>query len=676
MFPWKLCVLVMLILVLYLPVPQGHISTSNGSFASQLASTSLAVGGTSTGIVGPSEPLVGETPPDRQQVETTIAVDPRNPNILVAGAQDLRLVASGEHRWHGYYRSIDGGLTWVSSLLPGFPGDTSPQGIASPLHKSNTTSDPVVAFDTMGDVFYAGLVFNTTCPSVCTSGTQSGNLAFVAKYTNDGATYSGTTLIKGPIIADKPWIAVDNTGGTYNGKVYLVFDANLTTTSPFGTLLTSSSDGGMTFSSPFYVPSDQTGELPGVAVDGSGNVYVSSDAFDPITEAFLNYIQVSKLTNGGTTLVQNVKAVNPANWLTSSPAGASFRAFTIPQIAADSSGVYLTFDDVRLGNSNVYLAQSTDGGLTWSAPQIINDVLTGQHFFPTISVSGGIINVAWYDSRLNSGTTMTSLDVYYANSPDGCMCFSPNLRVTNVSFNPEIVKRTDLGPTLQPFMGDYFGIASTPFTAYPVWADNRFACDTFDATYNSCVDQDAFIAPISLPDFSISATPSALTILQGGSRNSSVTITSLNGFNGAVTVSSSSSPPGLPINPVSKTVQPASGGTVSFNITFSPNGSTTPQTYAVTITGTSGPRTHTAAVSVTVQSQTVGGIVVTIDKAALLASLIVLAGPMIIMLGVGAGLLKTLKRWAKENRGRATSSSEPDHGRVRWQRANQKPSTG
>jgi len=46
-------------------------------------------------------------PAERQQVEPTIAVDPRNPNIIVAGAQDYRLLSVGGHRWHGFYRSTD-----------------------------------------------------------------------------------------------------------------------------------------------------------------------------------------------------------------------------------------------------------------------------------------------------------------------------------------------------------------------------------------------------------------------------------------------------------------------------------------------------------------------------------------------------------------------------------------
>src|SRR5215831_671683 len=150
-------------------------------------------------VVGTNVPVIGDTPPDRQQVEPTIVVDPRNPSIIVAGAQDLRLKANGEHRWHGYYRSTDGGQTWSSSLLPGFPGDTSISGAMSPLHRSNATSDPVLAFDSHGDLYYAGLVFNIT-------NTGIGNtVLFVARYVDDGATYDGVSLVTGPLFADKEW---------------------------------------------------------------------------------------------------------------------------------------------------------------------------------------------------------------------------------------------------------------------------------------------------------------------------------------------------------------------------------------------------------------------------------------------------------------------------------------
>jgi hypothetical protein len=441
--------------------------------------------------------IAGEAPADRQRVEPTIAVDPHNSSIIVAGAQDLRLKAVGEHRWHGYYRSTDRGQTWTSSLLPGYPGDTSPQGLASALHRSNTTSDPVLAFDRTGNLYYAGLAFNLSATTAIIP------VAFVAKYTNDGATFAGATLVQG-IFADKPWIAVDTTGGPSDGNVYLAYDAALTPTSNYATVFTRSVDGGKSFSAPFFVPADQTGGLPGVTVDSAGNIYVSTDASDPVTGVALNYTQVSKLTNGGTTLVQNVKAVNPAYWLFNSPQGGSFRAFTIPQIASDSQGVYLVWDDVRLGNANVYLTRSTDRGTTWSSPQRVNDVVSGQHFFPTVTASGGTVTVAWYDSRFSPPTTMTALDVFYAQSTDAGVTFSPSYRVTSTSFNPNIVKRTDSPGITSIFMGDYIGISSGPGVSYPIWTDNRNACDTVDPTYG-CVDQDVFTATL-IPIHNVTAT--------------------------------------------------------------------------------------------------------------------------------------------------------------------------
>src|SRR2546428_227948 len=125
-------------------------------------------------------------------------------------------------------------------------------------------------------------------------------------------------------------------------RANLAFDANLTSTSHFASVLTHSSDGGRTVCEPLYTPGDETGELPGLTVDPLGDGSVSSDAFDPVTGASLNYFQVSKVTNGGTVLAQNVKAVTNACFLglaSTLPRG-SFRDFTIPPLVSESKAVY------------------------------------------------------------------------------------------------------------------------------------------------------------------------------------------------------------------------------------------------------------------------------------------------------------------------------------------------
>jgi hypothetical protein len=606
--------------------------------------------------VGPNIDIAGEVPPDRQQVETTVAIDPLNTSIIVAGAQDLRMKPL-EHRWHGYYRSTDGGQTWITSLLPGFPGDSSPAGLSSPLRASNTTSDPVLAFDRQGNLYYAGLVFNVSANGPLGNGPIGNTVAFVAKYTNDGATYSGATLIKGPLFADKEWIAIDNTGGPYDGTVYLAFDANLTATSYFGTIFTRSTDGGRTFSSPFYAPADMTGELPGMTVDPSGNIYVSSLAYNPFTGSALNYTQVTKSAPGGAGIIQNVRAVNPAQWMPSFLPGGQFRTFTIPQIASDSKGVYLVFDDIRQGNASVFLTRSTDGGSTWTSPLRINDTPNCQHFFPTIASSGGIISVAWYDSRQNLGTTMNSLDVYFSESLDGGVNFLPNIRLTTNSFNPNTVYRTDSPNPAQRFMGDYTGIAATPTTAHPVWADNLNACDTIDPTWG-CIDQDAFTSTISLADFTIAASPPTQTIQQGTTGTASVRVTSLNSYQGSVTVSSTSNPNWLPITPATTTLTLGTGGTSSFNLTFSPTTTTATQTYTVNVTGTTGPRAHYALVTVTVTSPSVGGTILPLQSARLLLYLLEITSSVAAIVLAGLILPLALYTNRKRHRQPAASSSE------------------
>src|SRR6266481_6363124 len=72
----------------------------------------------------------------QRQNEPSIAVSTRNPQHLLAGANDYRSVdipnpnATDERgdAWLGVFKSLDGGATWGSTLLPGYPQDQSATG--------------------------------------------------------------------------------------------------------------------------------------------------------------------------------------------------------------------------------------------------------------------------------------------------------------------------------------------------------------------------------------------------------------------------------------------------------------------------------------------------------------------------------------------------------------------
>jgi fibronectin type 3 domain-containing protein len=96
------------------------------------------------------------------------------------------------------------------------------------------------------------------------------------------------------------------------------------------------------------------------------------------------------------------------------------------------------------------------------------------------------------------------------------------------------------------------------------------------------------------PDFTISASPSSLTINSGSSGSSTITVTSVNGFSGTVSLTSSPTS-GVALSPSSVTV--SSGGSATATLTLTPAAST-----IYTITGTASSISHSTNVAVTVNT--------------------------------------------------------------------------
>ncbi len=104
----------------------------------------------------------------------------------------------------------------------------------------------------------------------------------------------------------------------------------------------------------------------------------------------------------------------------------------------------------------------------------------------------------------------------------------------------------------------------------------------------------------STPTFSVSASPTSLSVVQGAAGTSTITVTSTNGFNSAVTLSASGLPTGVTAAFSPNPVTPPANSTVTSTLTLTVGASVTPGTYTVTITGTAGSSTATTTVSLTV----------------------------------------------------------------------------
>jgi hypothetical protein len=184
-------------------------------------------------VPGPNVNMVSGTQfPDgdpylQRQNEPTLAVSTRNPQHLLVGANDYRTVdipnplddgrVIGD-AWVGVFKSADGGMTWESTLMPGYAQDTSTTGSGSPLKAFAVAMDPTVRAGTHGTFYYSGLVSNR--------GNNAPSEVFGARFQdrNHGGNGDPSLYIDAKLVdsgtsgqfLDKPWIATGIPGRSWN----------------------------------------------------------------------------------------------------------------------------------------------------------------------------------------------------------------------------------------------------------------------------------------------------------------------------------------------------------------------------------------------------------------------------------------------------------------------------
>ncbi len=122
----------------------------------------------------------------------------------------------------------------------------------------------------------------------------------------------------------------------------------------------------------------------------------------------------------------------------------------------------------------------------------------------------------------------------------------------------------------------------------------------------------AALAGSGSPTFTLSDSPSSLTITQGGTGGTStITVHDLNGFNGSVSLAASGLPSG-----VTAVFNPTSTTTTSV-LTLTASSTATLGTVTVTITGTSGSLVATTTLTLTVQAQATPNFTVSASPASL-----------------------------------------------------------
>jgi hypothetical protein len=121
------------------------------------------------------------------------------------------------------------------------------------------------------------------------------------------------------------------------------------------------------------------------------------------------------------------------------------------------------------------------------------------------------------------------------------------------------------------------------------------------------------------PDFTISANPVSLSIPQGTSDISTITLTSQGGLSGSVSIFAYSSDPiNLSINPTTTSVPLPATGTSQFDITMSAASNAPTKQYTVSVAALLGSTYHTATILPTVTANVVGDFSIVADPAILI----------------------------------------------------------
>jgi len=106
------------------------------------------------------------------------------------------------------------------------------------------------------------------------------------------------------------------------------------------------------------------------------------------------------------------------------------------------------------------------------------------------------------------------------------------------------------------------------------------------------------------PSFTISASPTAVSVVRGNSGTSTITTSVAGGFDSAIALTAAGQPTGVTVS-FSPTPIAAPGSGTS-TMTMAVAATTTAGTYTITVTGTGGGITHTATVSLTVTAAVTG----------------------------------------------------------------------
>jgi hypothetical protein len=404
-----------------------------------------------------------ETP--SSEAEPSLAVDPQNPEQLVATWQQDRFPGDGGALSNLVASSSDGGRGWRTTRLPGLSRCTG--------GSKERTSDPWVSIGPDSRTYLSSLTFTETPAGLV--GAAGPTAQSVSVSTDGGRNFGGAVSIADRLTYDDREAVTADPGRP--GHAYVAWVLRYGVLGESGAeQFVRTTDRGRSWSPPRTIYAPSSGNLPdptlvNVLPDGTllntfllaNGTPVAEESISPAIPLISWTVYAMRSTNEGRTWSASLavgvirRPVAPHD----PDSGSGVRAFPVISTAVARDGTaYVVWNEITSDRlSRVLIARSRDGGRSWSSPTAVARV-TGQAFVPSVAVAPfGTVGVTWDDTRRDRAhDAQLTGDVWFAHSHDHGRSF----RQTHVAgpFDLLTGPRTSSTSVAGRFIGDYQGMVA------------------------------------------------------------------------------------------------------------------------------------------------------------------------------------------------------------------------
>jgi hypothetical protein len=379
------------------------------------------------------------------------------------------------------YYTKDFGNTWNQSSFNPVPKDINAKVFGG--------GDPMFTFDGNGrlyfswiDLYYTKTIYDTSYWGLFWAYSDDGGATWT-RPDNDIVGFSTGNYFQQKFdeVYDKQWMATDMSNSAYKNTIYISYLKLQMTLKKEFIVLKKKRPTSDSFDFKDVSISDSTFQdvqFTNMTVDDHGHVHI---IFWGSQDKFTYGIWHSVSTNGGNSF-SKPNLISIAQKMTHIKGIDDNRIYPCTQFVSDptNSTLYASWTttglDIQNNNgADIYFSKSTDEGLSWNAPMIVNNDdksgVTKDQFYSSMSVNKkGILAMSWYDGRYSSSNTINNDVRYFMTiSNNRGLSFEANFPVTSVptDFRTVGLKNSSFG------IGEYNQILLTNSYAIPVWSDGR-----------------------------------------------------------------------------------------------------------------------------------------------------------------------------------------------------------